>query len=331
MCACGFAAPKDEGMSLPVVAAYPADVAACRAILAEGSKSFNAASWLLPARVRDPAAIFYAFCRVADDLVDESGDPHGAVVILNRRLDAVWSKSPDSDPVDRSLAAIVEAYALPRTVFDALIEGFVWDAEGRAYESFEDVLDYCARVASTVGVIMTLLMGRREPNTLARACDLGAAMQLTNICRDVAEDAGRGRLYLPAEWMREAGLDPDRFVRSPSASDELSSVVRRVLDEADRLYARAETGVLDLPPDSRASIRAARLIYAAIGDVLRARGCDPMRGRARTSLLRKLWLLARARFRSTTAEAVDPSPPLRATAFLVEAVSPSGDASATAT
>jgi phytoene synthase len=279
-----------------------ADIAACKRILATGSKSFAAASLLLPRRMRGSAAAFYAFCRVADDLVDFSEDPKLAVIELGARVDRIYAGTPDDDPVDRAFARVVEAHAIPRAVVDALIEGFEWDASDRVYESLSDVLAYCARVASAVGVVMTLLMGPRDERTLARACDLGVAMQLTNICRDVAEDAGRKRLYLPAAWLRERGIDPGHFVSNPGdlAGDQrVAEIIEALLQVADEHYLRADAGIGMLPRDSRAAIRAARLIYSDIGRELRKQGCDPIRGRAHTSKARKLWLLTRALVRRT--------------------------------
>jgi phytoene synthase len=306
-----------------------ADIAACKSILALGSKSFAAASLLLPRRMRDPAAVFYAFCRIADDLVDLSPEPAAAVEQLNARLDRIYANTPDPDPVDRAFARVVAAHQLPRTIVDALIEGFAWDAQGREYETLSDVLAYCARVASAVGVVMTLLMGSREPHTLARACDLGAAMQLTNIARDVAEDAGRGRLYLPCEWLRAQELEPATVIaelaRTPVRADpRLAEVVRALLDEADRYYRRADAGIRVLPRDCRPAIRAASLIYADIGRVLRTMNCDPARGRAYTSKARKLGRLIQAWTRRTPG--ADPgalaAPAIPECAFLVEAVAP---------
>ncbi len=276
-----------------------ADIAACKAILAKGSKSFAAASRLLPRRMRDPAAVFYAFCRIADDLVDFSADPSAAVDELSARLDRIYAGTPDSDPVDRAFTRVIEAYSLPRTIIDALIEGFAWDAQGREYATLGELLAYCARVASAVGVVMTLLMGPRERQTLARACDLGAAMQLTNIARDVAEDAGRGRLYLPSEWLRERGLEPGEVITAlsaepPRSDPRLIEVVRALLDEAELYYRRADSGICVLPWDCRPAIRAASLIYSDIGAVLRKQGCDPARGRAFTSKGRKLARLVQA-------------------------------------
>lgn len=267
-----------------------ADLAACKQILAQGSKSFAAASLLLPRRMRAPAAAFYAFCRIADDLVDFSPDPSAAVDELAARLDAIYAGTPIDDPVDRAFTRVVEQHALPRAIVDALIDGFAWDAQGREYATMSELLGYCARVASAVGVVMTLFMGAREPRTLARACDLGAAMQLTNIARDVLEDAGRGRVYLPSDALRERGIDP----REPAEHPRVKEVVALLLDAADEYYRRADAGISVLPWDCRPAIRAASLIYADIGRVVRANDCDPQRGRAYTSKLRKLALLIRA-------------------------------------
>jgi len=296
------------------------DVIACRRALSKGSKSFSAASWFLPPAVRDPAAVFYAFCRVADDLVDDSGDPHGAVRSLRERLDKIFANAPIDDPVDRSLAVVVQRYALPRNVFDALVDGFVWDATDKAYDEIEDTVGYAARVASTVGVIMTLLMDVRDEHTLARACDLGVAMQLTNIARDVGEDARRGRVYLPKRWLDEAGVAAADLGPSPVFSPALGAVTRRLLDHAADLYERAEPGIPRLPRRCRAAIYAARLIYADIGRVIASRRYDSVSARAMTSLPRKLWLMAHALLRPLPPAPVTTAP-LEQTAFLLTQVS----------
>ena len=301
-----------------------ADIEACRKILDEGSKSFAAASRLLPKRMRAPASAFYAFCRVADDLVDFSDNPGAAVTELAARLDRIYAQQPDPDPVDRAFARVVARFEIPRVVVDALIDGFAWDADSRTYETLEDVEAYCARVASAVGVVMTLFMGPRDRKTLARACDLGVAMQLTNICRDVAEDAGRGRLYLPAKWLRERGIDPNHFTKhldEYAGNTQVAEVIELLLHEADVCYRRADTGIAMLPRDVRPAIRAASTIYADIGRMVRAQHCDPTRGRAHTSNARKLWLLLRAWLRPTPHSDVRDAeaPVLDACGFLLDA------------
>ncbi|MEM7041470.1 MAG: phytoene/squalene synthase family protein [Pseudomonadota bacterium] len=298
-----------------------ADHAACRAILQQGSKSFHLASTLLPRRVREPAAALYAFCRLADDAVDLEGGKGDTLADLTERLDRVYGGCPGDDAVERALSATVRDYAIPRAVLDGLIDGLAWDADGRAYETLSELRAYAARVASTVGVASTLLMGVRSNTALARAADLGVAMQLTNIARDVGEDARAGRLYLPKAWMREAGLDPEAWLAAPRFDARLAEVIERMLAEADRLYLRALHGIALLPRDCRLGIHAARLIYREIGEALRRAGHDSVSHRTVVPFRRKLALVLRAALTSTTGgkEPVG-APPLDETAFLVDAV-----------
>lgn len=299
------------------------DVARCEEILRAGSKSFHAAGRLLPSRVRAPVAALYAFCRVADDAVDlvESGGRAAAVERLSLRLARAYAGRPEDHPVDRAFAATVYDYAIPRAIPEALIEGFRWDVENRRYETFSDVVAYSARVASTVGVMMTLIMGERAAHVLDRACDLGVAMQLTNIARDVGEDAREGRLYLPLAWLRSEGVVPDAFLADPQFDPRVGRVVRRLLGRAERLYVRADRGISLLPRDVRMAMRAARLIYSDIGREIADAEWDSVSTRAHTSTLRKAALLARAL--PAALVPMLPSraePPLREVRFLVDSV-----------
>jgi len=268
------------------------DLRALRQLMRGGSKSFFAASLLLPTRVRHCATALYAFCRLADDAVDLGTDPHAAVQALHTRLDAIYDGRPHGIAADRALAVVVHRHAIPRLMLDALLEGFVWDADGRRYDTLSDVHAYGARVAGTVGAMMALVMGVRSPAALARACELGVAMQLTNIARDVGEDARNGRLYLPRRWLAEAGVDADTWLRDPVFTPAIAGVVRRLLQSADTLYRRAEHGIAELPRDCRPAIRAARLVYAEIGTQLLRHGGDSVSRRMVVSRQRKLALMA---------------------------------------
>jgi phytoene synthase len=300
--------------------ARAADLELCRELLRNGSKSFFAASLLLPKSVRDPATALYAFCRLSDDAVDLSDDPSGALELLHQRLDRIYAGQPFDHAVDRALAAEVARFALPRGVMDALLDGFAWDAEGRRYDDLSSVLDYSARVAATVGVLMTLLMGGRDELTLARACDLGVAMQLTNIARDVGEDARNGRLYLPRNWLIEEGIDPDAWLAAPVFDARVGRVVRRLLGVADGLYRRSRAGIRALPPDCRAAIHAARLVYSEIGHLVAAGGYDSVSGRAVVSKARKLVLVAQACAPGWLMQAPVTDPALAEAQFLLDAV-----------
>lgn len=298
------------------------DLLACVEMMRGGSKSFFAASRLLPARMRAASIALYAFCRVADDLVDQAqaagGDMHASLQQLHRRLDQIYDDRPEAFVEDRALAVVVHEYGLPRALLDALLEGFAWDAQARQYQSIEDVHAYGARVAGSVGAMMCWIMGGRNAATLARACELGVAMQLTNIARDVGEDARNGRLYLPRQWLTDAGIDPDRWLQQPRISPALSQVVERLLQEADRLYQQATSGVAGLPRDCRAAILAARLIYAEIGQQLRRDGLNPVDHRAVVGRSRKLALLSRAWWPYAASPQWAQCAPLPAIAYLVD-------------
>jgi phytoene synthase len=275
-----------------------ADLAACRALLRGGSRTFFAASLLLPAKVRDPAAALYGFCRLADDAVDrgdENGDGHAADTIarLRDRLERAYAGRPLPLAADRAFAATVSQFDIPRALPEALIEGFAWDIAGRRYETLHDLLGYAARVAGSVGAMMTLVMGVDSPRVVARACDLGIAMQLSNIARDVGEDARSGRLYLPLEWLRAAGIDPDSWLAEPVFTPKLGAVIGRLLSEADRFYRQSEAGIGSLPAPCRPGIRAARFLYAEIGREVERRNCNSVSSRAVVAPFRKLRVLVR--------------------------------------
>ncbi len=154
------------------------------------------------------------------------------------RLDAVYRRPPAARPADRALAAVVARFALPRALLDALLEGFAWDAAGRRYETLAELERLRRPRRRHGGRDDGGADGRPHPALVARACDLGVAMQLTNIARDVGEDARAGRLYLPQAWLREAGLDPAAWLARPRFSPAIGAAVRRLLAAADTLYAR---------------------------------------------------------------------------------------------
>jgi 15-cis-phytoene synthase len=266
-----------------------ADMAVCRALLRGGSKSFDAAAKLLPRAVRDPAIALYAFCREADDAID-GGTAN--LDWLRERLALAYAGRPLALPADRAFAHVVDRFAIPRILPEALLEGFAWDTEGRRYQTLAELRGYAVRVAGTVGAMMAVLMGVRDRARLAAAINLGVAMQLSNIARDVGEDACNGRIYLPLDWLTEAGIDPDLFLRNPRHGPDLGSVVSRLLQAADEHYRHAAPGITRLPFTCRLGIGAARLLYAEIGREVARRGMDSVSGRAMVSGRRKVRVLA---------------------------------------
>lgn len=271
--------------------ASPADHARCRQMLRVGSGSFNTAAKLLPQRLRDPITVFYAFCRLADDSVDHSRDKKASLERLKARVDQCYNGTPIGQPVDRAFTDLLNTRPMPRQIIDLLLEGFEWDTLDHRYRTISDVRAYSVRVASTVGAIVALLLNVRDRDTIDRACSLGVAMQLTNIARDVGEDANAHRLYLPTEWLINAGINPQGFLENPTPNPCIKDCVSRLLEEAQKWYRHAEVGIARLPRGARAGIYAARYIYAEIGRVIGVNGFDSVTTRAIVSRRRKLSLL----------------------------------------
>ena len=304
----------------------PKDLAHCRDVIRTGSLSFHAASKLLPASVRDPALALYAFCRLADDEVDEGNNKARAVLDLRNRLDLAYSGMPCDAPEDRAFAAIVAEFDMPRALPEALLEGLAWDAMERRYATLSEVRDYSARVASAVGAMMCVLMRVRNRDALARACDLGVAMQLTNIARDVGEDARASRIYLPTDWLDDAGISVEDFFANPQASPDIRRIVRHLLAEAHRLYIRSEAGIGALPLQARTGIFAARYIYDGISAAVRRNAYDSISMRARTTKTTKIARIGLAAVRTVGTVILPKSPviyarPLDEVKFLVDAAS----------
>jgi phytoene synthase len=290
----------------------------CRRATRNGSRSFYAASRLLPAQTRKRAFALYAFCRLSDDAIDLSGGSRDALDRLRARLACAARGRPQPHPADRAMADLMRRCAIPTALPEALLEGLAWDAEGRSYETIDELFDYAARVAGAVGVMMALIMDVRSPQALARACDLGVAMQLTNIARDVGEDARLGRVYLPRQWLREAGIDPDALLSEPNPDERLRPIVARLIREADALYLRARAGIALLPASCRPAILAAALIYQEIGREIERNALDSFTRRARVSSTRKLLLMARATRGSLSLSETSATPPLACANFLIE-------------
>ena len=304
---------------------HASDLEHCRNVIRTGSLSFHAASKLLPNTVRDPALALYAFCRLADDEVDEGDNKARAVLQLQERLELVYAGTPKDAPEDRAFAAVVADFNMPRELPEALLEGLAWDAVERQYETLSDLRKYCARVASAVGAMMCVLMNVRDADALARACDLGVAMQLTNIARDVGEDARAGRIYLPLSWLEEAGIDKADFLANPDASPEIRRMVKRLLHTARGLYARSEAGISALPIQARTGIFAARYIYAAIGSAVGRNGFDSINHRGRTNKRQKIALIGTSAARAAGSLVLPKSPmlfaqPLDEVRFLIDPI-----------
>jgi len=274
---------------------------ASRKTIASGSKSFFTASLLLPTQLRDSAHLLYTWCRHCDDCVDgqrlgfadESAKRPAAEVLeyLNEQTRRTLAGEPVEQLPFQALSRVVAEYEIPEADPLALLEGFAMDVRGGPYETLDDTIRYCYHVAGVVGVMMARVMGVRDRDALDRAADLGIAFQLTNIARDVVDDAAVGRVYLPDQWVRESGIHRERIAHAEYRSP-LATVVGKVLDEAERYYASAKIGIARLPFRSAWSIATARLVYRDIGHLVRKLGPRAWDERVSVSPLRKLgWVM----------------------------------------
>jgi len=284
--------------------------ALARATIAHHSKSFALASRLLPRGARDDTAIVYAFCRRADDAIDDAPSQPAALRALDslrRDVDEVYAPGGNRarDPVLAAFAAVAHARAIPRAYPDELLAGMAMDVAGARYATLDQLVTYAHRVAGVVGLMMCHVFGIRDDAALLPAARLGVAMQLTNICRDVAEDWRRERLYIPDELLAAHGAGglagalggplPARAV------EPLAACVRDLLAIADAQYRAAEAGIPALPWRAALAVRAARAVYAAIGDELRAQAYDVTAPRAVVPRAKKLALVAAATARTLAA------------------------------
>lgn len=249
--------------------------------IAKGSKSFALASLLFGKEMQADVHMLYAWCRHCDDVIDgqtlggdapdgrlSREDMENRLELLREQTKMALAGERTGVPAFDGFAQVAARRGIPEIYPMDLLGGFAHDAEGRTYETLDDLMDYCYGVAGVVGVMMAIVMGvgARDDETLDRACDLGLAFQLTNICRDVVDDAAGGRIYLPLDWLSEAGVPATpEAVRAPQHRSAVASVVAKVLKEADRYYASSSQGARRLPFRAAAAVLAARNVYREIG------------------------------------------------------------------
>jgi phytoene synthase len=271
---------------------------ASREMMRVGSRSFDTAARLLDPAARESARNLYAWCRYLDDVVDgqalgqrpDRADTEAAAQRLQQlrwqTLEAL-AGLPQQDATFVAFQRVVQAHAIPSRYPLALLDGFAMDVEGRHYGTIDDTLDYCYHVAGVVGVMMARILEVEDDAVLDHACDLGLAFQLTNIARDVVDDWRVGRVYLPADWLTEAGLTP-ASLGAPRHRAALFGVVKRLLDTAEPYYESAAAGIAALPPRPAWAIATARDVYRAIGTQVLAAGPAAWDGRPVVPFKRKL-------------------------------------------
>jgi len=262
-------------------------------------KSFWLASLILPRDVAANAGRLYRFCRAMDDLADESTEASSLDALSSTARDLQAASS--DDPVLADFLDLAAEHQLPLQPAIILVETLMWDAQGVvAIETEEQLLRYCFGAAGTVGMLMCPLLHCKRKEAAAYAVHLGIAMQLTNIARDVLEDAGNGRRYLPAEW--GCAYSPAEIASAKDAATiaNIANNVDRILRMADAYYASAADGFAMIPGASRGAIRVAAAVYREIGQRLRANGMQWKQGRTvvptrrRIAIALRVWMGGRS-------------------------------------
>ncbi len=274
---------------------------ACRELTRHHAKTFYFASHVLPRAKRADAYSVYAFCRYIDDQIDLAPDEAARLAAFERLqgvLEAAYfTSSTDDDPQRPWLAAFRETVGrreIPRTYFEDLIAGVRLDCGRVRIGTWPELEQYCYQVASVVGLMMVHVLAEPTPALLQPARDLGTAMQLTNILRDIGEDWERDRLYLPAQELADFGVTEEDIARQ-RGGDEFRSLMRFQIERARDYYRRAEPGIAALPRDgSRLTVRLMSTIYGAILDEIERADYQVFRQRVRVSFARKIRLALRA-------------------------------------
>lgn len=269
-----------------------------RNITRDASKSFYLATLLLPRRKRRAIQALYGFLRTTDNIVDDGGPGATLVALESWRARARRPVAEQDHPVLLAWADTRDRYRVPQALADELIDGVAMDLTIRRYATFADLERYCYRVASTVGLMCLHIVGTADdsPDALATAApyaiQLGLAMQLTNILRDVGEDARAGRIYLPLDELHEAGYSEAEVLAAT-----ITPAFRRLMEDqiarAQSLYNASRAGIALLHPDSRFAIAAAAAIYRGILPKIIANDYDVFTRRAHLTLREKLLLLPR--------------------------------------
>jgi phytoene synthase len=285
--------PRAYGDALAAPTRAPVAVADaytyCRDVARQLARTFYYGSRFLPPDQRAATWAIYAFCRIADDIVDEGAsvaESRGRLASWCEALIATYRGTPRG-PVMTAWADMLTRFPVPLAPALELLDGVAMDLEPRRYPTFAALHQYCYRVAGTVGLLMAPVLGYEHPSALTAAVDLGVAMQLTNILRDVGEDLARGRIYLPTDELERFGYrerDLHRRVVTPAFVALMEFQIAR----AEEYYQRGLAGVTALRPDSRLAIALSATLYRAIHGRIRRNGYDVFRQRAHVPLAGKL-------------------------------------------
>ena len=265
----------------------------CRGVAKRRARNFYYSFILLPEDRKNAMCAMYAFMRYCDDLSDEPGASRSAIEKWRGALHAALAGSPGPEPLWPAFLDTVARYKIPHEYFGEMIEGVASDLDPRTISTFDELYQYCYRVASVVGLTTIHIFGFRSPDALPLAEKCGIAFQLTNILRDVREDAGLGRIYIPAEDLERFGVLPDDL-RLGRRTEPFGRLMEFEIERARRYY-RESSGLLDLVDrDARASLWALIAIYSSLLEHVAEAHYDVLSRRISLSGAEKTWIVLRA-------------------------------------
>jgi 15-cis-phytoene synthase len=268
----------------------------CEEVSRAQAKNFYVTFLLLAPEQRRAMCAIYAFMRYCDDLSDDAGieDRASAIAKWREDLHSALAGQLPADPLWPAFVDAVARYKIPHEYFDDMIDGVSSDLEPRNLQTFDELYDYCYHVASVVGLTIIHIFGFDSPEALNLAEKCGIAFQLTNILRDVREDAQNQRIYLPAEDLTKFAVKP-ADLRGTSVAPALHKLLSFEADRA-RTYYRESAPLIDMVhPRSRASLRALIGIYSRLLEKIAAANYDVMSQRVRVPTWEKMWILLRSR------------------------------------
>jgi len=265
----------------------------CRRLARKRARNFYYSFLLLSAQQRKAMCAVYAFMRYCDDLSDEPGATRAGIERWRAEMDAALEGRFSGHPIWPAFHHTVRRFGIPHQYFRDMIEGVVSDLEPRRFETFDDLYHYCYQVASVVGLTSIHIFGFDTRSALPLAEKCGVAFQLTNILRDIREDAGRGRVYLPAEDLRRFGVTEDEL-RAGTRGEPFVRLMRFEAARARAYYDESQP-LLDLVHQrSRPSLAALISIYSRLLERIERCGYDVFTRRVRLSALEKSWIVVRA-------------------------------------
>ena len=275
----------------------PASYRHCEGVARAQAKNFYFSFLLLDKPRRQAMCAIYAFMRYCDDLSDAEGiaDRAGSIEGWRKDLEAALAGHMPTDPLWPAFADAVDRYRIPHRYFFEMIEGVRSDLEPRRFQTFDELYAYCYHVASVVGLTIIHIFGFEDPKALGLAETCGIAFQLTNILRDVREDALNGRVYWPQEDLQRFGV-PDADLHQTSLSPALRQLLQFEAQRAAQYYRESSPLVGMIDPQSRASMRALIGIYIRLLKKIQESGHDVMSRRLSVPGREKLWILLRSRW-----------------------------------